>query len=188
MTIQKCYFFPNTRYTQQLKLDKYIFIFHRLIVVLSLQKGAYPENSHIFFIVILKLVSFYSFMCLYLIQIAVYRWYLVLVLFVKIDIWKSRKHNREFCLNVSARQSVSMTTRPECVAKVSITSRAELFGPSLMKSGSIRLRSDELKFEAKHKSKNCTTEMFARKNCVIYQTRTKLKFLNLINAPRNKYI
>ena len=41
-------FFPNTRYTQ-LKPDKYTFIFHRLIAVLSLQKGAYPENSHIFY-------------------------------------------------------------------------------------------------------------------------------------------
>ena len=40
--------------TPQLKPAKYIFIFNRLIVALSLEKMAYPENSHIFHIVILN--------------------------------------------------------------------------------------------------------------------------------------
>ena len=42
-----------TRNTQQHKPDKCVFIFDHLTVVSSLQKGAYPENSHVC-IVILK--------------------------------------------------------------------------------------------------------------------------------------
>ena len=38
----------------QMKAAKYIFIFNRLTVALSLEKMAYPENSHIFHTVILN--------------------------------------------------------------------------------------------------------------------------------------
>ena len=41
--------FPNIRKRPQQKPDKYIFIFHRLNVVLLLEKGAYPENSHVLY-------------------------------------------------------------------------------------------------------------------------------------------
>ena len=50
-TTHHCHSQHSSKHTEHTntEMDKYIFIFHRLTVVLSLEKRASPQNSHCFF-------------------------------------------------------------------------------------------------------------------------------------------